>query len=245
MSISDQRDNPNQFFIENALDDDNSVARLSSRTMDKLELFCGDTVKIIGKRRRETICVVLSDDTCQDDHIRVNHGTQNNLQVHAGDMISIKECQHVQYGKHIYVLPIDDTVKDIKENLLKEYLQSYFHDCYRPVHAGNKFIVQTKTRLIEFKVIETEPSPYCIVAPETIIHSDGQPIKRQMDEIYFDDIGGLEDIKQKLNELIEYPTKYPENYLKFGMKPSIGILLYGPPNCGKFCCYIYPWKKIV
>src|SRR5690348_215668 len=72
-SILGCRNPSNRLFVEDALDDDNSVVRLSSQTMDKLELFCGDTVKLKGKKRRETISIVLSDDTCQDDRIRMNH----------------------------------------------------------------------------------------------------------------------------------------------------------------------------
>lgn len=35
-------------------------------------------------------------------------------------------------------------------------------------------------RAIEFKVVETDPAPYCIVAPDTVIHCDGDPIKREV-----------------------------------------------------------------
>ena len=35
-------------------------------------------------------------------------------------------------------------------------------------------------RGVEFKVIETDPSPYCIVAPDTIIHCEGEPVKREV-----------------------------------------------------------------
>lgn len=229
-------DQSNQFIIENALDDDNSIARLSSHTMDKLELFCGDTIKLKGKRRQETICVVISDNSCSENHIRVNNVTQNNLRVDSGDVISIEKCQHVQYGKHIYVVPFDDTVKDIHKDLFKEYLQTYFHDCYRPVRVGDTFIVRNEMNFVEFKVIETEPNPYCIVVPDTIIHCDGEPIKRQTEEIFFDDICGLEDVKRELKECIDFPLEHSEKYLKFGMRHSNGVLLYGPHDCGKFCC---------
>lgn len=33
---------------------------------------------------------------------------------------------------------------------------------------------------MEFKVVETDPSPYCIVAPDTVIHSEGEPIRREV-----------------------------------------------------------------
>lgn len=47
------------------------------------------------------------------------------------------------------------------------------------------------------------------------------------------DIGGLERVKAELKETIQYPLEYPEQFEKFGMSPSKGILFYGPPGCGK------------
>ncbi len=47
---------------------------------------------------------------------------------------------------------------------------------------------------VEFKVVECDPAPYCIVAPDTVIHCEGEPIKREdeerMDDVGYDDIGG-------------------------------------------------------
>lgn len=51
--------------------------------------------------------------------------------------------------------------------------------------------------------------------------------------ITWDDIGGLENVKKELQELVQYPVEHPEKYLKFGMQPSRGVLFYGPPGCGK------------
>jgi transitional endoplasmic reticulum ATPase len=49
----------------------------------------------------------------------------------------------------------------------------------------------------------------------------------------WEDIGGLEDAKQQLQEVIEWPLKYPELYSHLRSKPPSGILLYGPPGTGK------------
>lgn len=51
--------------------------------------------------------------------------------------------------------------------------------------------------------------------------------------IRFVDIAGLETVKENIKEAIVYPFKYPEEYCYFGVKPGGGILLYGPPGCGK------------
>lgn len=55
--------------------------------MDELQLFRGDTVLLKGKRRRETVCIVLSDDTTADDKIRINRCVRNNLRVRLGDVV--------------------------------------------------------------------------------------------------------------------------------------------------------------
>ncbi|MFW9940563.1 MAG: CDC48 family AAA ATPase [Candidatus Thorarchaeota archaeon] len=49
----------------------------------------------------------------------------------------------------------------------------------------------------------------------------------------WEDIGGLEEAKQQLREIIEWPLKYPELYTHLNSKPPNGILLYGPPGTGK------------
>ncbi len=55
----------------------------------------------------------------------------------------------------------------------------------------------------------------------------------QVPDIKWDDIGGLEKAKQELQEAVEWPLKYPENFEKFGVRPPKGVLIYGPPGTGK------------
>merc|ERR1719315_581015 len=51
--------------------------------------------------------------------------------------------------------------------------------------------------------------------------------------VTWNDVGGLENVKKELQELVQYPVEHPEKFLKFGMMPSRGVLFYGPPGCGK------------
>jgi proteasome-associated ATPase len=51
--------------------------------------------------------------------------------------------------------------------------------------------------------------------------------------VTWDDIGGLADAKEALREAIEYPHKFADVFARYGQRPSRGVLLYGPPGCGK------------
>merc|ERR1712205_173228 len=55
----------------------------------------------------------------------------------------------------------------------------------------------------------------------------------EVPNVTWDDIGGLEATKKELQETVQYPVMYPEQFAKFGMNPSRGVLFYGPPGCGK------------
>uniref|UniRef100_A0A8C7BC22 vesicle-fusing ATPase n=1 Tax=Neovison vison TaxID=452646 RepID=A0A8C7BC22_NEOVI len=51
--------------------------------------------------------------------------------------------------------------------------------------------------------------------------------------VSWSDIGGLENIKLKLKQAVEWPLKHPESFIRMGIQPPKGILLYGPPGCSK------------
>lgn len=55
----------------------------------------------------------------------------------------------------------------------------------------------------------------------------------EVPNVSWDDIGGLDKVKQELQETVQYPVEHPEKFLKYGMSPSRGVLFYGPPGTGK------------
>ena len=55
----------------------------------------------------------------------------------------------------------------------------------------------------------------------------------EVPKVKWEDIGGLEEVKKTLREMVEWPLKYRESFERLGIEPPKGILLYGPPGCGK------------
>lgn len=243
-------------------------------------------MRIQGRRRRETTCVVSCDEDCEDGKIKLGRVTRTNLRVRLGDIVGIQQCADIKNAEWIYVLPIDDTVEGISGDLFEAYLKreciaysfssfcfhifvdtldvsqsysrlcsflfsallifffffscslsAYFNESLLPVKKGDIFVVRGGMRSVEFKITDTDTGDYCVVAPETEVFYQGDPIKREdedrLDEVGYDDIGGVRKQLAEIRELVELPLRHPKLYKNLGIKPPKGMLLYGPPGTGK------------
>lgn len=82
-----------------------------------------------GKKRKDTVCIALADEACEEPKIRMNKVVRANLRVRLGDIVSVHQCPDVKYGKRIHVLPLDDTIEGLTGDLFDAYLKRKFLCC--------------------------------------------------------------------------------------------------------------------
>lgn len=52
-------------------------------------------------------------------------------------------------------------------------------------------------------------------------------------QVRWSDVAGMEEVKLKLKQAVEWPLRHPEAFTRMGILPPKGVLLYGPPGCSK------------
>jgi transitional endoplasmic reticulum ATPase len=101
----------NRLVVEEATQDDNSMCSLHPATMERLCIFRGDFVLLKGKRRRSTVCIAFTDDTCEEHKMKINKVVRSNLRVRIADVVSVHLCHDAKYGRRVHILPVDDTIE--------------------------------------------------------------------------------------------------------------------------------------
>ncbi|MEM4535543.1 MAG: CDC48 family AAA ATPase, partial [Desulfurococcaceae archaeon] len=219
-----------------ARDVGHKIARIDRETMRKLGVDPGDFIEVIGPKGREVLKVWPA---YPDDEgaglIRIDGTVRKNLGVSPGDYVTIKPIR-VEPATRVVVAPVG-SISYIKAD--PEY---YAHLIKRnlygnPVKRGDIIDVTLYGMLLRFVVTSVQPSVVVYVTDDTVIEVRMQPVRPETLEgiprITWEDIGDLEEVKQKIREIVELPLKHPEIFERLGIEPPKGILLYGPPGTGK------------
>ena len=104
-----------------------------------------------------------------------------------------------------------------------------------PLVEGDVVLLSVFGNAMPFTVVRTRPSGIMKVSPTTTFQvlSEPSPEKKGISRVTYEDIGGLKDEVQRIREMVELPLRHPELFHRLGIDPPKGVLLFGPPGCGK------------
>ena len=207
-----------------------SIARIDSETMKTLGVTVGDVVQITGKK----VTAAKAWPAYPEDQglglLRIDGFIRKNSGVSINEFVSVEKAE-AEYATSIKLAPVDirisvdsDFTRFVKDRLID-----------RPATRGDTLLIMMLGHSVPFLVVNTRPSGIVKISPtsEITILSEPVPELEIPSRTTYEDIGGLAEEIRRIREMVELPLRHPEIFQRLGIDPPKGVLLYGPPGCGK------------
>jgi transitional endoplasmic reticulum ATPase len=206
------------------------IARIDQKTMQKLGISAGDVIEICGKRTTSAIAWPAYSEDQNRDLLRVDGFTRKNAGVAINEYV-IARAAKVKTALSLTLAPVDMrlNVDEDFTNFVKNRLME------RTLVEGDTTLVMMLGHAIPFTVTKTRPHGIVKVTAETklTILNEPAPEGKGLPRTTYEDVGGLHDEIQRVREMVELPLRHPELFQRLGIEPPKGVLLHGPPGCGK------------
>jgi len=206
------------------------IARIDQQTMQKLGISAGDVVEIAGKRTTAAIAWPAYSEDQDRGIIRIDGFTRKNAGVAINEYIVVKPGK-VKNAVNVVLAPVDMRLNVDQDftNFVKNRLME------RTFVEGDTTLVMMLGHAIPFTVTKTRPHGIVRITYDTNLQILNEPVPeaRGMPRTTYEDIGGLREEIQRVREMVELPLRHPEIFQRLGIEPPKGVLLHGPPGCGK------------
>jgi transitional endoplasmic reticulum ATPase len=199
--------------------------------MARIGAEVGDIIQIVGKRPSVAKVMPAYTQDRGKGTIQIDGITRENAQVGLGEKVEVQKI-HCESADTVVLAPVTSSSAFVKEKDRK-YLGRLLEGL--PITPGDKVrVTLLGSRYQEFLVVDASPKGAVVVGPLTTIKVKGEVTSgKGKTGITYEDIGGLQKEIQRIREMIELPLKYPEVFERLGIDAPKGVLLHGPPGCGK------------
>jgi len=204
-----------------------AFARMGPEDMDRLQVTIGDIVEVKGGRLTYCKAMPAYKEIRGQARVQLDGLSRENAGVGVAEMVLVRKSV-CRPAEQVVLGPTN--IRPAPRDL--PYIGGLLDGL--PVVEGDRIRANLfGSRSANFKVERTVPKGPVLINPTTLL-TVGKP--QQEDggrELSYEDIGGLGPQLQRIREMIELPLRYPEVFERLGIDAPKGVLLHGPPGCGK------------
>ncbi len=235
------------------------IVRIDTETMREIGVRVGDVVEIEGGRKTVGIVDRAYPTDIGQTVIRMDGIMRRNAKTGIGEIVKVRKGE-VKEAKSVAIAPAQKGVTiRVDPNMFKRGLlgravakgdiiavggtnrrkramseSPFFEDVFQMFE--DDFLGGFGIAGLRFVVADTYPKDAVIITENTELKVNTKAVElleEKVPYVTYEDIGGLTDEVKKVREMVELPLKHPELFERLGIEPPKGILLHGPPGCGK------------
>ncbi len=207
------------------------IARLDPRDIERLGATISDIVEVRGGRATAAKLMPAYHADRGKGIVQIDGIIRQNTQIGLGEKVSLRKVDY-QRARSVTLEPLTAT-RALPRGSDSRYVGRLLEGLV--LTPGDRVRVNLfGTRAVDFTVTDCAPAGVVIVGRATAVRikGDGAQEGRAL-QVTYEDIGGLDREIQRIREMIELPLKYPEVFERLGIDAPKGVLLHGPPGCGK------------
>lgn len=248
--------------VAEAIQDDvnKGITRIDSSLMRQTGVRPGDVIEIEGERKSVAIVDRAYPGDLGLNIIRMDGIIRRNAKTGIGEIVKIRKAD-IKEAKKIIIAParkgiiVRASSNTFKQGLLGRAIvkgdivslggarrrrttmtgSPFFEDIFRMLEE-EAAIPGFGFGDLKFIVADTNPKGAVLISDitEIVLNPEAIEIKEEIvPDVTYEDIGGLKEEMKKIREMVELPLKHPEIFERLGIEAPKGVLLHGPPGCGK------------
>ena len=203
-------------------------ARIGPDAMNFLGVSPGDIVKMNGPKSSCAIVWPADEDEKDPEIIRIDGQTRKSMGVSLNDSISVARAS-AKPAHSAVLVPVNDAVTIDSE--FTDFVKSRLAGL--PLMKGDEISVTILGSSMVFRVGKTTPNTIIRIEEGTILTISDKTAVDGRARITYEEVGGLTQEMKAMREIVELPLRHPELFARLGVEAHSGVLLYGPPGCGK------------
>jgi len=207
-----------------------AFARMGPEDLEKLGVAIGDLVEVAGKRRAVCKAMPAYKELRGQSRVQLDGLSRENAGAGLDEYVQVHKIA-CRGAERVVLTPLTITPQDRDLKYIGSLLDGL------PVLEGDRIRATLfGSRWADFKVERLTPKGPVLINPTTtLVIGKAQPQEgvRAASAVAYEDIGGLKPQLQRIREMIELPLRYPEVFQRLGIDAPKGVLLHGPPGCGK------------